>query len=82
MNKVILIRHSESEWNAKGVSDFNVKLTEYGKDLAKYLTHDVDLCVCSNLRRARETLDYSNIKYKNVIFTDLCREYLDKIKKN
>lgn len=74
---ITLIRHAQSEWNAFGTQVPNVKITESGQNMAKSLTQEVDLCVCSTLRRARETLDYSNIKYKDVIFTDLCVEYLD-----
>jgi broad specificity phosphatase PhoE len=37
----------------------------------------VDLVICSTLRRARETLDHSEIVYKRVVYTDLCRELSD-----
>jgi len=75
--RIILIRHAESDWNASGSMERNCKITEYGKNCSKYLDFDVDLVVCSTLRRARETLDNSGIKYKNILFTELCREYLD-----
>lgn len=77
LKRIILIRHGESEWNATGSYEKNSRLTEYGKKCSGYLDFDVDLVVCSTLRRARETLDHSQIKYKNIVFTELCREFLD-----
>jgi len=75
--RIILIRHAESDYNASGSTERNCKITEYGKTCSTYLDFKVDLVVCSTLRRARETLDNSKIKYKNIIFTDLCREFLN-----
>jgi broad specificity phosphatase PhoE len=75
-NSIILIRHAESIHNATGKLEYNSRLSEHGKSKCQDLTMQADLVVCSTLRRARETLDYSNIKYKDVIFTDLCREVL------
>lgn len=74
---VTLIRHAESTFNAYGDMSCNVPLTENGKKTCSHINFDVDLVVCSTMRRARETLDHSNIKYKRVIFTPLCREKLD-----
>lgn len=75
--RIVLIRHAESEWNARGSQEKNCVLTEFGKNSCSHLKFDADLVICSNMRRARETLDHSNIVYKDVIFTDLCREFLD-----
>lgn len=75
--KIRLIRHAESTWNALGDTSNNVPTTENGKNQAKNLSGEYDLVVCSTLRRARETIDNSNIKYKKIIFTDLCREHFD-----
>jgi len=75
--KIILIRHAESEFNRNGIKEKNSKLTDYGRDSSEYLNFNVDLVVCSSMRRARETLDNSKIVYKDIIFTDMCREFLD-----
>lgn len=75
--RIILIRHAESEYNASGLEERNSKITEYGKKCSIYLDFNVDLVVCSTLCRARETLDNSKIKYKNILFTELCREFLN-----
>lgn len=75
--RIILLRHAESEWNATGSKEPNCPLSDYGRDYSKLLSFDVDLVVCSTLRRARETLDNSKITYKDVLFTDLCRELLN-----
>jgi hypothetical protein len=72
-----LIRHAESTWNAHSDMSYNVPLTENGKLQATYLTGTFDLVICSTMRRTRETLDNSNIKYSEVIFTNTCRERLD-----
>lgn len=70
---VILVRHANNE-NNDYVDLVNPGITESGKEMSKILDMSCDLVICSNLRSARETLDHSNIKYKNVIFTDLIRE--------
>ncbi len=75
--KLTVIRHAESTFNGMGVMEPNVELSKKGRSQAKSLNGSYDLVVCSTLRRCRETLDYSNIKYANVLFTDLCREFMD-----
>jgi len=54
----------------------DTSLTDYGKRCASLLTGQYDVVICSTLRRARQTLDYSQITYGNLIFSDLCREIL------
>jgi broad specificity phosphatase PhoE len=75
--KVAFFRHAPSTFNTQGDRSPNVPITEDGKNVAKAIRGHVDLVICSTLRRARETLDHSNLKYKRVVFTDLCREVLD-----
>jgi phosphohistidine phosphatase SixA len=75
--RIIVLRHADSEFVDNGSNERNSKLTEQGRNSCPCLNFDVDLVICSSLRRARETLDNSNIVYKDVIFTDICREYLD-----
>jgi broad specificity phosphatase PhoE len=75
--KVAFFRHAPSTFNINGDLSPNVPTTDDGKLLAKSMKGHVDLVICSTLRRARETLDHSEIVYKRVIYTDLCRELLD-----
>jgi broad specificity phosphatase PhoE len=75
--KIAFIRHAQSRFNAYNDLSPNSSVTEAGKKSCKNITGNYDLVICSTLRRARETLDNSNITYKRVIFTDLCREILD-----
>lgn len=75
---ITLIRHAQSKFNAHGDTTPNVGLTDEGKlASSQNLKGEYDLVICSTLRRARETLDHSNIKYKKVKFTELCRECFD-----
>lgn len=71
---ITLIRHAESISSDKSR---NVPISEDGKKQAKLLTGQYDLVICSTLKRSRQTLDESSIQYKNIIFTDLCRELSD-----
>ncbi len=74
---VLLIRHAQSTFNAFGDKGKDVPITDKGREVAKLLTGHYDLVICSTLKRTRETLDASSITYKNIMFTDLCREFLD-----
>jgi broad specificity phosphatase PhoE len=75
--KVILVRQAESISEGFGTRYANESLTYYGYRTCKCLTFEVDLVICSTLKRSRQTLDNSGIQYKNVIFTPLCREFKD-----
>ena len=75
--KVAFFRHGPSTFNVHGDLSPNVPLTEDGKKVCSSMKGHVDLVICSTLRRARETLDHSEIVYKRVVYTDLCRELLD-----
>lgn len=82
MYKIAFVRHAESTFNSVGDTSPNVPITENGKLSSKSIMGHVDLVICSNMKRARQTLDESKIEYKRVIFTDLCREILDGNKSN
>lgn len=70
-----LIRHAPSTFNASGMKTKDAPIVD-GK-MAKSLNGHYDLVICSTLKRARQTLDESNITYGHLIFTNLCREYKD-----
>lgn len=74
---IVFIRHAESTFNQRGDKSRNVPLTLNGIKQSEKLNGEYDLVICSTMRRARETLDSSKIKYGNLIFTTLCREILD-----
>ena len=74
---ITLIRHAESTFNRFNDPTRNCPITDDGKIQASKLTGTYDLVICSPLKRARQTLDASKIRYGEVIFTDLCREFLD-----
>lgn len=73
---VTFIRHAQSTWNAYGDRSRNVGLSEHGIKQANNLDGEYDLVILSNLRRTKETLENSNIKYKTLYITPLCREIL------
>lgn len=74
---VYLIRHAQSKYNAFGTMRPDIELSEYGKEQAKSLTGNPKLVILSPLKRARQTLEHSNIKYDNLMVSDLCREKCD-----
>ena len=74
MTKVYFIRHAESTWNAFGDRSKDTPITDKGKEQAKQVSGFVHTVICSNLQRAKQTLEHSNLKYNDVIYTDLCRE--------
>lgn len=64
MNKLYIVRHGQTEWNAKGIIQGNsdIELNELGKRQAYELASkldlsDIDICICSPLKRARQTAD-------------------------
>jgi broad specificity phosphatase PhoE len=75
-NFITLIRHAQSESNV-GPHVRNSKLTDVGRQQASTLTGDYDLVICSPLKRCRETLDYSKITYKRILFTEHHREIMN-----
>jgi 2,3-bisphosphoglycerate-dependent phosphoglycerate mutase len=63
VGKLILVRHGESEWNAKGLWTgwTDIPLSEKGKKEAEAIaeaihTIPIDICYTSTLSRAKETL--------------------------
>lgn len=71
---IYLIRHGQSQGNIGDSSRYDVALTDKGIQQASELHLNVDLAICSPLRRAQETLHYSNITYNTLEIYDPCRE--------
>lgn len=72
--EIVFLRHAQSIFNRDLTSEKNCQLSEYGRQQAEKLTGNYDVIVCSILKRARETLQYSQLTAKKLHFTDLCRE--------
>lgn len=72
--EISFLRHTQSVFNRDLVSGKNCCLTDVGIQQAKQITGDYDIIICSILKRARETLQYSQLTAKKLHFTDLCRE--------
>lgn len=78
MTKVLhLVRHSTSTFNQYGDTTRDCPLSPDGVKLAANLSGDYDLIICSALKRARETVQYSKLTYQKIIYSDDCREFRD-----
>lgn len=70
-----LLRHAETVLNRFHQDVIDCDLTEQGIEQAKQLVMEYDYIICSPLKRTKDTLKYSNIRYKNIEYNHLCREY-------
>lgn len=62
MSKIYIVRHGKTDWNVKGLlqGTADIELNEEGKYQVKALSKQIDLseidiCICSPLKRARQT---------------------------
>ena len=72
--EVTFLRHAQSVFNRDLTSEKDCPLSDFGIQQAEQLTGTFDVIICSILKRARQTLQYSNLSSKELHFTDLCRE--------
>lgn len=72
--EVTCLRHAQSIFNRDLTSEKDCELTPYGIEQAKQLSGFYDVIICSILKRAKQTLQYSELQSKHLYFTDLCRE--------
>lgn len=72
--EVSFLRHAQSVFNRDQTSEKDCPLTDHGQNQAEQVTGHYDIIICSILKRARETLQYSQLSAKKLYFTDLCRE--------
>ena len=82
MTVIHLIRHSPSSANVYQDDSFDVPIVEEGYEMAKKITGDYDIVICSIMRRTRQTLLASNLTYDVVLYTPLCREFMEGNKQN
>lgn len=74
---ITLLRDEESVFNADPRNDTrDCGLTQRGKRNCARIRSPIvyDLVICSPLKRARETLRYSNLRYRHVGYNPLFRE--------
>lgn len=74
MSKIYIMRHAESTYNKFHTQNPDCDITENGRLQASRIYGHFDLVICSSLKRARQTLHYTNITYDDIIISDLCRE--------
>jgi broad specificity phosphatase PhoE len=72
-----LIRHAQSTHNAYGVIEYDVGITDHGKNQANAIVGHANLVIISNLKRTKETLENSKITYDNLIISTMCREHMN-----
>ena len=75
---ILFLRHAESIFNVdKNNKLKNCSITKKGIEQSKKIEIDIyfDLLICSPLKRTIQTLEYSNIKYKKIIYNKLFREF-------
>lgn len=79
---VTFIRHAEAKHNVwtqdMPLSELlNARLTDNGRKQSEFLNNSFDIVVLSPLRRAIETYSCSGIKCRQIIISDLFREFRD-----
>jgi broad specificity phosphatase PhoE len=73
--KVTFLRHAISIFNEMNTSEKDCELSEAGKAQARGLVGDYDLVICSVMTRTKQTLAFSQIKYKELVYSPICREF-------
>jgi broad specificity phosphatase PhoE len=69
-----LMRHAQSRFNIGIQNERDCDLSDNGILQCGQVNGSYDLVITSNLKRARQTFQNSNIKTKMLMTTDLCRE--------
>ena len=81
MKKLYIVRHGETNWNLKKIlqGSADIELNDQGIAQAKKLVNDIsiddiDICVCSPLKRARETAKILVDNKIKIVYDDLLLE--------
>ena len=78
MPKIHFLRHAQSTFNVSWcrgkVDEFDASITEFGKRQARGVRGDYDIVVISPMRRCWQTLENSQITYKEIITLEEGRE--------
>lgn len=75
MNKLYIVRHGETDWNNKGLlqGTTDIELNKEGikqvQELSKIIDLDkIDICICSPLKRTKETAKILVSNKKKIIY--------------
>ncbi|MDG4881382.1 histidine phosphatase family protein [Mesorhizobium sp. WSM4884] len=96
MSKLYLLRHAKAGWALPGVRDFDRPLDESGMadaetmgDAMRARNYVPDVTLCSNARRARQTLeglagrtDIGRVLFLDTLYSEDAAGYLDIIRRN
>ena len=96
MSRLYLLRHAKAGWALPGVRDFDRPLDESGMadaeamgDAMRARNYVPDVTLCSNARRARQTLeclagrtDTGRVLFFDTLYSEDAAGYLDLIRKN
>lgn len=81
MNKLYIVRHGKTDWNVKGwvQGSTDIELNEEGIRQAKELSEKIDLdkidiCLCSSLKRAKQTAEILVKDKVKIIYDNLLVE--------
>lgn len=81
MNKIYIVRHGKTDWNVKGLlqGSADIEINEEGiqqvKELATMINLDeIDVCICSPLKRTRKTAEILIGDKKEIIYDDMIVE--------
>lgn len=81
MNKIYIVRHGKTDWNVKGLlqGTADIEINEEGiqqaKELATMINLDeIDVCICSPLKRTRKTAEILIGDKKEIIYDDMIVE--------
>jgi len=72
---VTIVRHVESLYNRTLIDSRDCGITDAGKKNAKFIKGYYDIVLLSPLRRCRETLEYSGVRYGEKMTVDSIREH-------
>ena len=76
MNKIYLLRHCESVFNANPKEQIkDCPLTKKGELQASSIEGYYNLILCSPMKRTRQTLEYSKLTYDKLEINNIIREY-------
>lgn len=81
MTKIYIVRHGKTDWNVQGImqGSVDISLNEEGikqvKEMSKTIDlSSIDICMCSPLKRAKETAKLIVGNKKKIICDELLRE--------
>ena len=81
MQKLYIVRHGKTDWNVQGLMQGSIDISlnaegiKEAKDLAKTMDlSKIDICICSPLKRTKETAELIVGDKKKIIYDELLLE--------